>query len=276
MNGGNIMAPKFTPNNFFTLTDTVTASRTLGGIVKFHCCFVYEHWSSMKQWIVISRKQTNNYHILKTSLSVLTLNQLSVNRYSRWSLYRLYNILNILSTTMFVYFLQLIFTKEYTQAEGHSWHIKHFCCYECDKELGGQRYVAKEDHPYCLECYGKKFAKVCNECKQRIPPDAKRVTYSKLHWHAAEECFNCNKCKTNLLGQQFIFKEDSVFCSVGCARSRWFEGLHEIVQFFILNLSLSRLGLCVTSYRKYGILFTLTWKELWVHVLTIKLDIYSI
>lgn len=114
---------------------------------------------------------------------------------------------------------ELIFTKEYTQAEGRSWHIKHFCCYECDKELGGQRYVAKDDHPYCLDCYGRKYAKVCNKCHDKIPPDAKRVTYKELHWHASEACFNCNKCIMNLLGKQFIFKNNNVFCSADCARS---------------------------------------------------------
>eukprot|EP00112_Aurelia_sp_Birch-Aquarium-sp1_P023835 Seg727.2 transcript_id=Seg727.2/GoldUCD/mRNA.D3Y31 product="Prickle-like protein 1" protein_id=Seg727.2/GoldUCD/D3Y31 len=114
---------------------------------------------------------------------------------------------------------ELIFTKEYTQAEGQNWHIKHFCCLECDKELGGQRYVARDEHPYCLECYGAKFAKVCTECKERIPPDAKRVTYKEFHWHATEACFNCRKCKENLLGKQFIFKNDNVFCSVDCAKS---------------------------------------------------------
>eukprot|EP00116_Pleurobrachia_bachei_P009540 sb/3469802/ len=35
--------------------------------------------------------------------------------------------------------LQLIFAKEYTLAEDRNWHIDHFCCWECDSPLGGQR-----------------------------------------------------------------------------------------------------------------------------------------
>lgn len=113
---------------------------------------------------------------------------------------------------------ELIFTKEYTQAEEQSWHIKHFCCYECDKELGGQRYVAKDEHPYCLNCYGSKFAKVCQGCQKKISPEAKRVTYKDFHWHAEEACFSCSKCKTNLLGKQFIYNNDNVYCSAACAK----------------------------------------------------------
>ncbi|KAK7880917.1 hypothetical protein WMY93_032450 [Mugilogobius chulae] len=27
---------------------------------------------------------------------------------------------------------ELIFCNEYTQAEGQDWHLKHFCCFDCD------------------------------------------------------------------------------------------------------------------------------------------------
>ncbi|CAH1784829.1 unnamed protein product, partial [Owenia fusiformis] len=30
---------------------------------------------------------------------------------------------------------ELIFSKEYTQAEGQNWHVKHFCCWRCDRPL---------------------------------------------------------------------------------------------------------------------------------------------
>lgn len=56
--------------------------------------------------------------------------------------------------------LQLIFAKEYTMAESCSWHLKHFCCFGCDKALGGHRYMWKQEQPYCLECYERLFARV--------------------------------------------------------------------------------------------------------------------
>ncbi|VDO82983.1 unnamed protein product [Soboliphyme baturini] len=55
---------------------------------------------------------------------------------------------------------ELIFAKEYTQAENKSWHLKHFCCFHCDKPLAGHRYMYKLDQPYCLICYAQLFAKV--------------------------------------------------------------------------------------------------------------------
>lgn len=34
---------------------------------------------------------------------------------------------------------QIILADECTEAEGRAWHMKHFACFECDKQLGGQR-----------------------------------------------------------------------------------------------------------------------------------------
>jgi len=115
---------------------------------------------------------------------------------------------------------ELIFSKEYTQAEDKSWHLKHFCCYNCDAELGGQKYVAREEKPYCLKCYEGLFAKVCEACKDKIPADGKRISYKDAHWHAVEACFSCVTCKRNMLGEQFIYKDNQVFCSPQCAKKR--------------------------------------------------------
>ena len=54
----------------------------------------------------------------------------------------------------------MIFAREYTQAEGRSWHVHHFCCWQCDTPLAGQRYIAKDDNPYCMYCFEKLFSKV--------------------------------------------------------------------------------------------------------------------
>lgn len=55
---------------------------------------------------------------------------------------------------------QLIFCNEYTQAEGHSWHLKHFCCFDCDCILAGETYVMENDKPVCTPCYMKSYAVV--------------------------------------------------------------------------------------------------------------------
>lgn len=55
----------------------------------------------------------------------------------------------------------MIFLKEYTIAEEHTYHVRHFCCFECDKPLAGLEYVSIEKQPVCLDCYQNKYGKVC-------------------------------------------------------------------------------------------------------------------
>ena len=55
---------------------------------------------------------------------------------------------------------ELIMSGQYTQAEDVNWHVEHFCCWNCDTLLGGHQYINKEGHPYCMNCYNEKFAKV--------------------------------------------------------------------------------------------------------------------
>lgn len=75
-----------------------------------------------------------------------------------WSFIYILNFLHVLMP--YVYFLQLIFLKEYTVAEGQTFHFKHFCCFECDIPLAEKSYVSKDDNPVCLPCYERKYSKV--------------------------------------------------------------------------------------------------------------------
>lgn len=59
---------------------------------------------------------------------------------------------------------QLIFSNEYTQAEGQNWHLKHFCCFDCDCILAGETYVMENDKPVCKPCYMKNYAAVRQTC----------------------------------------------------------------------------------------------------------------
>lgn len=113
---------------------------------------------------------------------------------------------------------ELIFAKEYTQAEDQNWHLKHFCCLKCDTALGGKKYVGRDGKPYCMSCYDDTFAKTCQTCKQKIAADAKRVSYKNTNWHANVNCFKCLKCSKPMLGQQFIYKNQDVYCSAACIK----------------------------------------------------------
>lgn len=64
--------------------------------------------------------------------------------------------------------LQIIFADECTEAEGRHWHMKHFCCLECEAALGGQRYIMKDGRPFCCGCFESLYAEYCETCGEHI------------------------------------------------------------------------------------------------------------
>ncbi|CAO1310245.1 unnamed protein product [Diamesa tonsa] len=105
---------------------------------------------------------------------------------------------------------ELIFSGEYTKAMSKDWHSGHFCCWNCDESLTGQRYVLREEHPYCIKCYETVFANNCEECSAVIGIDSKDLSYKDKHWH--EACFLCNMCRISLVDKQFGSKTDKIYC----------------------------------------------------------------
>lgn len=116
---------------------------------------------------------------------------------------------------------ELIFTKEYTAAEGSTFHIKHFCCYQCDTPLAGQQYIPDEktNMPLCLKCYDDYHAEKCQKCMRIIGPAEEGVNWERLHWH--KNCFECAGigCGKSLIGGRFCIKHDLPFCSPKCVAS---------------------------------------------------------
>ncbi|KAM7063141.1 prickle-like protein 2 isoform 2-T2 [Molossus nigricans] len=112
---------------------------------------------------------------------------------------------------------EIIFADECTEAEGRHWHMKHFCCFECETVLGGQRYIMKEGRPYCCRCFESLYAEYCDTCAQHIGIDQGQMTYDGQHWHATETCFCCAHCKKSLLGRPFLPKQGQIFCSRACS-----------------------------------------------------------
>nr|XP_034342044.1 testin-like [Arvicanthis niloticus] len=113
---------------------------------------------------------------------------------------------------------ELIFSKEYTQAENKNWHLKHFCCIDCNYILAGKLYVMVSDKPVCKPCYMRNHAAVCQGCHNAIDPEVQRVTYNNFSWHASTECFLCSFCKKCLFGQKFTLVKGMVFCSMECKK----------------------------------------------------------
>ena len=55
---------------------------------------------------------------------------------------------------------ELIFATEFTGAEEKHWHLKHFCCWTCDRPLAGHKYIPVDGQPHCLLCWQKKYGRV--------------------------------------------------------------------------------------------------------------------
>lgn len=113
---------------------------------------------------------------------------------------------------------ELIFSNEYTQAEGQNWHLKHFCCFDCDCILAGETYVMENDKPVCTSCYMKNYAVKCSSCQNAVEPEAQRVSYGEHHWHAEPQCFKCSGCSKCLIGQRFMAVQNFLFCSMECKK----------------------------------------------------------
>lgn len=113
---------------------------------------------------------------------------------------------------------ELIFSNEYTQAEGQNWHLKHFCCFDCDCILAGETYVMENEKPICKACYMKNHAVKCAACQNAVEPEAQRVSYGEHNWHAEPECFKCSGCSKCLIGQRFMAVQGFLFCSVDCKK----------------------------------------------------------
>ena len=69
---------------------------------------------------------------------------------------------------MMAFACQIIFSPECTDAEGRHWHMDHFCCFECEASLGGQRYVMRQSRPHCCACYEARHAEYCDGCGEHI------------------------------------------------------------------------------------------------------------
>uniref|UniRef100_A0A0M3JJE1 Prickle-like protein 4 (inferred by orthology to a human protein) n=1 Tax=Anisakis simplex TaxID=6269 RepID=A0A0M3JJE1_ANISI len=71
----------------------------------------------------------------------------------------------------------LIFSEECTEAEGRTWHLSHFSCTQCGMQLGGQRYIAKDNRILCIACLQREnFSLTCNTCKKVINVEKPHIT----------------------------------------------------------------------------------------------------
>lgn len=96
--------------------------------------------------------------------------------------------------------------------------MKHFACFECDKQLGGQRYIMRDGKPYCLHCFDAMFAEYCDFCGEPIGVDQGQMSHDGQHWHATDHCFSCSTCRCSLLGRPFLPRRGAIYCSIACSK----------------------------------------------------------
>ncbi|XP_065667450.1 testin isoform X2 [Hydra vulgaris] len=105
---------------------------------------------------------------------------------------------------------ELIYIGEFTKAMEKSWHVEHFCCWQCDVPITGKKYIIINKRPYCQRCYVKSMANTCFECKQPISPESKDFFVKDRHYH--KECLVCSSCKKALESQTFSFVNERPLC----------------------------------------------------------------
>ena len=103
--------------------------------------------------------------------------------------------------------------------------MRHFKCFECERHLGGQRYIMKASRPYCCACFECVYAEPCDACGCPIGVDQGQMSHDGRHWHATDTCFACRTCGQNLIGQPFLPRFGRLYCSAVCSET---EGLSRL------------------------------------------------
>ncbi|EJW79627.1 PET domain-containing protein [Wuchereria bancrofti] len=98
--------------------------------------------------------------------------------------------------------------------------MAHFSCSDCGIQLGGQRYIGRNDRIICISCYNENPSLVCNTCGEEIVVDEPHIIQNDIHWHADERCFCCSACGKNLLGKRYSFRDEKLYCvtDVNCRK----------------------------------------------------------
>lgn len=111
---------------------------------------------------------------------------------------------------------ELIFVQEYCLAENSTFHVKHFCCFECDEALAGKNYVVEDSQPLCLPCFELVKANKCQRCEKLIQPDEQGINLNGVHFHATDCCFACKVCDKSLFGAKLLLRNMKLYCSHDC------------------------------------------------------------
>lgn len=105
---------------------------------------------------------------------------------------------------------ELIIKGGYIKAMEENWHAAHFCCWDCDTNLSGEKYIPFEGHPFCEGCYNKRNANICTICNDYIGIGYRDLQVRDNHYH--EHCFVCSHCNNLLENGDFSYLDDNLIC----------------------------------------------------------------
>ncbi|XP_074043294.1 four and a half LIM domains protein 5 [Macrotis lagotis] len=92
--------------------------------------------------------------------------------------------------------------------EGKEFHETCFVCQSCEKPIGTDPFITKDNKHYCVPCFEKDFSPRCKACQKPITSGG--ITFHDQPWH--KDCFLCTGCKKELFGESFVSKDDDPYC----------------------------------------------------------------
>ncbi|XP_028412546.1 zinc finger protein 239-like isoform X2 [Dendronephthya gigantea] len=105
---------------------------------------------------------------------------------------------------------ELIIAGKFVRAMNHTYHAEHFRCGKCEETIGEKRYTTEGNQAICLSCHTAHLADDCQACGKKITIGQKRMSHGSKNWH--EECFICEKCRSNLVLGSFNISDEKVIC----------------------------------------------------------------
>ena len=89
---------------------------------------------------------------------------------------------------------------EIIHALDRKYHPEHFFCSVCQKEIGNESFIERDDKVYCDGCYTSYFLPICPKCQKPVLDFCTEAMGQK--WHP--ECFTCNECGKSLGDEVFM------------------------------------------------------------------------
>ncbi|CAF2063342.1 unnamed protein product [Rotaria magnacalcarata] len=115
---------------------------------------------------------------------------------------------------------QAILREESIILENKYYHKNCFQCFQCQKSLINEKNFRIHSLKLCcFQCYTEHFAIRCEKCSELIS-NGITTSYNGKKYHP--DCFQCRKCKTNIIDSKFTIHDDQI-CCIECYNEHFTE-----------------------------------------------------